>query len=396
VKLSPEMKEQVSAILSKEVPTIFFELASKIEPRINKHKFLPSLLAYKMEPNSARIVLALPDEEWKSELGEFKCSDAFAQRLGMDKEYINSQLEERYYSGEILWTSKGGSCVTESGLWHDLQNSQRWIERNGKAYYKIIGMFVEQEIIWVDQAKTEERIKTGQMGFARIVPRYDSVKDNPELLPAENMKEMLKSAKCVSQNRCACRISYPELEANDKVCISLNNTAKWAEKMEIGKVIPWEEAFEFIQAAGKKEPHCHINKHTDKIEEIGEVVCSCNVNSCIVLKAPFEGKTKYPVSEYYGKSRFRAVIDSKKCINCGLCAKKRCMFKAIDVQYNIDILDECHHVSEQACMGCGCCVETCPTGAIKMVCVEPPEFLKGYRLNGNVDNSKKVETYWNL
>ena len=35
-------------------------------------------------------------------------------------------------------------------------------------------------------------------------------------------------------------------------------------------------------------------------------------------------------------------------------------------------------VNETQCMGCGSCVLTCPTGALSMKLVDPPESLQGY------------------
>lgn len=37
---------------------------------------------------------------------------------------------------------------------------------------------------------------------------------------------------------------------------------------------------------------------------------------------------------------------------------------------------ERYMVSENLCMGCCCCVETCPKDAIKMYAADPPEILK--------------------
>ena len=44
-------------------------------------------------------------------------------------------------------------------------------------------------------------------------------------------------------------------------------------------------------------------------------------------------------------------------------------------------------VNESTCMGCGCCVETCPTGALKMKLVDPPEALLGW----NVVDGKAID-----
>lgn len=59
-------------------------------------------------------------------------------------------------------------------------------------------------------------------------------------------------------------------------------------------------------------------------------------------------------TDYYGFRK--AVIDTSKCIHCGLCEEK-CRFDAI----------EDFKVGELECEGCGVCVEICPVQAITMM-----------------------------
>lgn len=388
--MNKELREQVNGILNKEVDPIFFEIANKIAPKIQDHKYLPWLLAHKMDAKGAKVLNALPDEEWTPEIGEFKVSDSFVRKLGMDKTYIEEQIKDRYYSGDIMWDDNKGPIITYSrGLWIDIQHNEKWFKKNGAAYYKIIGIMIEQEYTPLMEADTEERIKIGKTGMARIIPRYDSVKDCPELLPAENYKEILKSKKEIAQLRCACRIRYPEYGQDEGVCLCANDTAKWAIKLGIGKEISWEEAFDYVQKSGKKEPCIHMNKHSNQLKDTGDILCNCNALTCAVMRNTMTNGGEHKVWDYYAKSRFRAVIDPEKCVDCGLC-EKRCMFDAIKVQYNRELGEEKHYINEPICMGCGCCVETCPKDAITMKLVDPPEVLKGYKLGKDL-NVKREE-----
>lgn len=385
--MSKEMLDKVNAILDKEIDPIFFELTKRIDKRISDSKYVPWLLAYKMDAESAKVVLALPDENWTSEMGEFGCSDEFCKKVGKERAYIEKELEERFFSGEVFLTDQGAIVTPSCGMWIDSQNSKRWFERNGDAYYKILGFYVESEVVGVDARLAAKMEKEGQMGQCRIIPRYDSVKDFDGLLPAENFKQILQSRDLIAQNQCACRIRYPELGLDPFVCLSFNNIAKLTIKMEIGRKTGWEEAFEYVQKQGKIQPHCHINKHSDDLNKIGDVFCSCSADACVLLKTPVTIGTEFKPWKYYGKSRFRAEIDPLKCVNCNLCKDTRCMFGAIDVRYNKDAKIEKNFVVSDMCMGCGCCVETCPQKAIKMNCVQPPEYLLGKVLETNDDLS---------
>lgn len=153
------------------------------------------------------------------------------------------------------------------------------------------------------------------------------------------------------------------------------------------KEISFEEMFDYIQKAGKKIPSMHIVAHTLDLKDIGTILCNCNVNTCSGLRHITATGGKYHYREIYNKSRFRAVLNPEKCIDCGLCYKKRCMFDAIHKKFIRDYGDEALFVNESTCMGCGCCVETCPTGALKMKLVDPPEALLGW----NVVDGKAID-----
>ena len=219
----------------------------------------------------------------------------------------------------------------------------------------------------------------------RILPRYDSVKDFPELLPIENYKTVLQSCELLTIIECPCRFRHPETEKNPFVCVEANDAAKLLIDMGFSRQYSWKEVFDIVQKAGKKEPFVHTARNNDMMDETNtritsysNVLCNCNVTACGVLSNMHNyGSTQKPW-DYYTKSRFRAQIDLDKCIDCGLCEKSRCMFGAIQTKYYVDKGVHGRCVNETQCMGCGCCVETCPTGALTMKLVDPPESLLGY------------------
>lgn len=385
----PEMLDEINAIFNKEIDPIFMDLARKIEPRIENPRYMPWLLAHKMSAECAKILMALPDPDWTPELGDHMVSDTFIEKLGMDKEYVRKQLEDRYFSGDIFYDKTTGEPIVTPGgaLWADLQNNPDWMKRNGFAYYKAVAMFHEYDFAPCIEETMHDLMKEGIHGLNQICPRYDSVKDCPDLLPVENYKEILRSKKKLTQNQCACRTRYPEYEQDDHVCISADETADFMIAHNLGKEVSFEEMFDYIQKSGKKIPHMHVVAHTLDMKDIGTILCNCNVNTCSGLRHITATGGKYHYREIYNKSRFRAVLDPEKCIDCGLCYKKRCMFDAIHKKFIRDYGDEALFVNESTCMGCGCCVETCPTGALTMKLVDPPEALLGW----NVVDGKAID-----
>ncbi len=383
-----ELLPEINRILNREIDPVFFDLARKIEPRIQNPRFMPWLLAHKMGPECARILMALPDPDWTPDLGDHMVSDKFIERLGMDKEFVREQLYDRYLSGDIFYNKETGEPIVTPGaaLWSDLQNNPDWMKKNGEAYYKAVAMMHEYDFAPCIEDTMKDLLQKGIHGLNQIVPRYDSVKDFPGLLPVENYKEILKSKKKLTQNQCACRTRYPEYGQDDHVCISADETADFMIAHNLGREISWEEMFDYIQKSGKKTPIIHTVSHTLDLKNVGTILCSCNVNTCSGLRHITATKGKYTYREMYNKSRFRAVLDPAKCVDCGLCYKKRCMFNAIHRKFIRDFGDEALFVNESVCMGCGCCVETCPTGALTMKLVDPPEALLGW----NVVDGKAV------
>jgi ferredoxin len=382
--MDKELLEQVNSILEKELDPVYYEVASKLAPTLPNSRYIPWLLAHKMTPEEAMVINALPDPDWTPKVGELKVSQAFADRLGMDKAELDAQMVDRYYSAEVIRDPEKG-CVLRTDIvqWMDLQHHPLWRERNGRAYYQVIAMFLDDELSPQQDKGIDQRKREGLLGKARIIPRYDSVKDFPELLPVEDYKKVLQSREIITIMECPCRYRHPEAGQNLMVCVDANDTARELVRLGMARQYSWKEAFDIIQKAGRKEPFIQTSRAGDKLEELFDVLCNCHVQTCGMFRNHFVYGTRHKPWDYAMKSRFRAVLDIDKCIACGLCKNKRCMFGAIQTKYYRNKGTQGLYVNETQCMGCGCCVETCPSGALTMKLVDPPEALLGYKLDEN-------------
>ncbi len=403
-KMNEDMLKQVNELLGKEISDEDMKLYKAVINIIGKElvdsEYWPWLLAHKMSPDGCKVLLSLPDEDWTAECGDNGVSDKFVEKVqkqyGLSPEFIRKQVEESYYSGDIFAVGKRGPRVTVGrGHWIDLQHSHRWIERNGPAYYRVIGIMVEQEFSPLMEKATDQRLKDGKASSARVVPKYDTVKDIPGLLPAENYMEMLKTRKIIARNSCACRLRYPEYNQDVGVCFAANTLGQYSIDMGAGVEMTADEVMDYLRKAGKKEPFFSMQKNTDDINSLGEIFCNCTPNACATVRHTVLTGGTHKIWDYYSRSRFRAEIDIEKCIHCNICVKKRCLVEAIQMKYYRELGREDIYVNEEQCLGCGCCVETCPTGALKMKLVDPPEALLGYAkdYDGNyiMPQEKKVD-----
>ena len=92
-----------------------------------------------------------------------------------------------------------------------------------------------------------------------------------------------------------------------------------------------------------------------------KVMADCDVDAAD-LHLLLQPKIK---EKHVFKSGFTAVIDKKKCTECGKCAEI-CRFEAIGKDFSIDTI---------SCEGCAFCSFVCPAGAIKMVENEAGEWF---------------------
>jgi MinD superfamily P-loop ATPase len=66
----------------------------------------------------------------------------------------------------------------------------------------------------------------------------------------------------------------------------------------------------------------------------------------------------------------QALVDSDRCIGCGICAE-HCHFKAIQME------DDKAKIDEIACEGCQLCQHLCPQDAIQMIAAQPSYIYEG-------------------
>jgi len=69
------------------------------------------------------------------------------------------------------------------------------------------------------------------------------------------------------------------------------------------------------------------------------------------------------------------VLDSAKCNGCGTCVEQRCPVDAVTLKNYPEYNEERATIEPEACLGCGLCALTCPTEALRMKLVRPPDHI---------------------
>jgi len=88
--------------------------------------------------------------------------------------------------------------------------------------------------------------------------------------------------------------------------------------------------------------------------------CDVDASNLYLMLNPSDGIRH----EFYGGKT--AVIDSERCIDCGICTEN-CRYGAIDENYNVDSF---------LCEGCSLCFHLCPVDAVQMKTLKAGEYYQ--------------------
>ena len=165
------------------------------------------------------------------------------------------------------------------------------------------------------------------------------------ILPYDDVRRIVLSARSFSANDCICRVQRDLLGHRCgfplAMCLSFSN----AERSALPGDISREEALALL----------------DRSEEIGLVhtvsnvahgvgyICNCCGCCCGILR----GITDWGIENSVAHANYYAVIDPALCAGCGTCIE-RCQVHAIHDEDGVSV------VAREKCIGCGLCVTGCP------------------------------------
>jgi electron transport complex protein RnfB len=178
----------------------------------------------------------------------------------------------------------------------------------------------------------------------RVLPTQDTVKTE-WILPYEDVRSILMSAKTYRVRDCICRVEQEYLgrkcEFPVHMCLSFSSIERPPEEGDITR----EEALALLN---KSEEVGLVHTVSNVMKDIG-YICNCCGCCCGILR----GITDYGIQNSVAYANYYAVIDPELCLGCGDCIE-RCQVGAISE------MDEVSVVDRERCIGCGLCVSGCP------------------------------------
>jgi ferredoxin len=214
------------------------------------------------------------------------------------------------------------------------------------------------EAIYKKKGKIPEAVKTAMITKAKR-------EHFGQVLPIEEISEVVKQATTVVRMPCACRWNIQKKE--ERCCYAVSYSADaWYRDIDMGYFgKASDEGLESL-------PPLRAIEQMQEMEEQGAVhtiwtmmtpfigaICNCSPEECLAMRTLSHTKV-----ETMERAEFVAQVDETLCTGCGLC-DSRCHFQAIDSVPRSGI--SIARVDPHKCFGCGLCRGVCTTGAISLV-----------------------------
>jgi len=286
----------------------------------------------------------------------FETAEQIAERTGRPLEGLEEILTTMWERGGVFGVNFGGVKMFKMVPWafgiyeFQLPHMDRELAEMCEEYMKVFGQeFFEN---------------TPQL--MQVIPIEKEIQATHEALTYEKVSSVIENGQSFMVNECICKKEQGLLdnpcEKPLEVCLAIAPVPGVFDNNPLGgRAISKEEAYEVL----RKSEEAGLVHLTWNVESGHFFICNCCGCCCGVLRGinDLGIAASTVVNSYY-----YAEIDPDECVACGTCADERCQVNAIEEG------EEAYRVIREKCIGCGLCVTTCPSEAIRLV-RKPPEEL---------------------
>jgi NAD-dependent dihydropyrimidine dehydrogenase PreA subunit len=216
----------------------------------------------------------------------------------------------------------------------------------------------------------------------RTLPIERTIKDSRQILPYEDVAQVLDAQEYFSVSVCACKHrknldpDSPDCVYPSEVCLHFGRLGRYIDEQELGRQITREEAHDILhQAADAGLVHAVSNW-----QQGVDTICNCCKCCCLFLEAFHV--LKHPKG--LDASNYRVRTSPDTCKGCGLCVKK-CPMEALHLEKSLKAQNKTGKVAvlnPNLCIGCGVCAHKCPTQSLVLehreAIVDPPQDVRDY------------------
>jgi len=183
-----------------------------------------------------------------------------------------------------------------------------------------------------------------------------------KILPKQDIKEIIKNFDDIAVGHCFCRQHHDLLgepctfDAPREICFTLGKSARFTSENGFSRLITQEEALKLIDDAAEAGLVHKVYHPQGNISKDETSICNCCKDCCGTFEL-WKGGTMPMINS----TNYLSNIDKELCVGCGTCVE-RCPTDAIEL--NDDNIAE---RNADYCIGCGVCAHFCPENAISLL-----------------------------
>lgn len=327
--------------------SLYHQLASTIGA--GESKIIPAILEKIVDEKAANLVLAAAPPATLQEL---------AEKTGYSEADVQAILDDMFLKG-LIYKSKKPDATRYYRFKHILQFHDANILTPGlsKDVIDLWREFNQKE--WPATHHIIEEMLPAPA--ARVIPVNESVSSEAQVMPFDDISELVNEASRIAVVNCTCRLVEGDCGLPLENCIQLNKAADYTVERGTGREISKEETFTILDEA-RRVGLVHV---VDNRRSHGHIICNCCSDCCVNWPDPKNYRQKFAAP-----SRYIAVVDMDLCSACETCVE-RCFFDAVAMNDDGDLAV----IDEEKCMGCGICQVTCDDGAMSLLEKRPLEFV---------------------
>jgi electron transport complex protein RnfB len=193
---------------------------------------------------------------------------------------------------------------------------------------------------------------------ARTIVVNEEIHAKTTVLPYEEVMGLIDKAEYIAAGTCVCRhqgdlLDRPCDKPKDNLCMIFGPSAQFAQNYGFVSLISKEEARKRIDEAEKAGL---VHDYANSQDKYIDLLCNCCGCHCFILRAA----KRSPLPSQFVIASWVINIDDDACVGCGACID-RCWMEALKMDGDLVVRDS------NRCIGCGICRYACPSDAMKLV-----------------------------
>ena len=201
-------------------------------------------------------------------------------------------------------------------------------------------------------------VVSGEKGKVRKLIVREEIHGKTTVLPYEQVMKLIDEVEDIAAGTCVCRhqgdlLDKPCDKPKDKLCMIFGASARFAQKYGFVHPISKEEARQRIDEAEKAGL---VHNYADSQDKYINLLCNCCGCHCFILRAA----RRSPLPSQFVIANWVMSIDDDACVGCGVCID-RCWMEALKMDGQRVLCDS------NRCIGCGICRYVCPSNAMQLV-----------------------------